>query len=176
MWQCGRPCGRPGMGSSARGSGGTALCLGLSGSESSQWQRGCTVPRESRGKTPRASQWSLGTPRSFICKWGAGPVAGSEAMRRSLALALGPGDEPGLICRTRHSPHQKSKEISARGNVSTQTHICALAGSVPASINMSRLRHGRGCRPFPPLVSCLPSHTQEAGRGAGRPGSRQAGG
>lgn len=98
--------------------GGTALCLVLSGSESSQRQRGYTVPRELRGKTPRAAQWSLGMPCSFIYKWGAGPVAGSEAMRRPLALALGPGDEPGLICRTRHSPHQKSKEISARGNVS----------------------------------------------------------
>lgn len=80
----------------APGSAVAPLCLVLFGSESSQQQRGCTVPRESRGKTPRAAQWPLGTPCSLICKWGAGPVAGSEATMRPLALALGPGDETGL--------------------------------------------------------------------------------
>lgn len=87
----------------------------------------------------------------------------------------------GLIFRTRHSSHKKSKEISACGNFSTQMRISELAVLVLALINMSSLvppRRGFGL--FPSLsVLFYTQHSRRQARvdteplgssGPGQPG------
>lgn len=113
---------------------------------------------------------------------------GSEATRRLLALELGPGDERGLVCRTRHSPHRKTRRNQRPGKrLHTDAH--QRAGWFSPGVNKHEPPGPRARVQAFSFISAM-SHIPNSGgkargagrargkqtRGGGKPGRRQAGG